>query len=391
MTERQAWAHGGHRFGEKAFYLGEFRGQTLVIAVPSEAVERAADVEALAAVAADLVQNGTRLLLIWGGPTPDSRAARLAAIIERVSEAAGRQLDSRVIRVPGGGRARITMAFLKRVWGVLSSNTLAVACVSPSHGVLADFAQRLVVRLGVRKLVLVDAEGGVANEAGLVSFMDVVMLGRLLQHGEPERIGVGHRRPALEAVRAALQGGVDSVNLCDLRGVERELFTYEGAGTLFTLEDYCRVERLRVDDFPEVEKLLERGQQEGYLRVRNAKEIAEILMGGYGATIGSGHLAGVCALTIEPYRSDRAGEIVALYTITRFKGEGVGGKLLVRAIEDARQLGLRYVFACTTQDRARAFFERHGFKRANKGDVPKKKWRTRVPRHSEPTVYKLPL
>jgi amino-acid N-acetyltransferase len=283
------------------------------------------------------------------------------------------------------------MSFLKRVWGLLRNNTLAVACVSPSHGVLADFAQRLVVRLGVRKLVLVDAEGGVANETGLVSFMDVAMLGRLLQHGEAERIGVGHRRPVLEAVRAALQGEVDSVNLCDLRGVERELFTYEGAGTLFTPEDYCRVERLRVDDFPEVEKLIERGQREGYLRVRNAKEIAEILMGGYGATIGSGHLAGVCALTIEPYRSERAGEIVALYTITRFKGEGVGGKLLVRAIEDARQLGLRYVFACTAQDRARAFFERHGFQRANKGDVPKKKWRTRVPRHSEPTVYRLSL
>ena len=239
--------------------------------------------------------------------------------------AMGRQLDSRVIRVPGGGKARITMPFLKRVWGVLRNNTLAVACVSPGHGVLADFAQRLVVRLGVRKLVLVDGGGGVANEAGLVSFMDVVMLGRLLQHGEGERIGVGRRRPVLEAVRAALQGGVDSVNLCDLRGVERELFTYEGVGTLFTLEDYCRVERLRVDDFPEVEKLLERGQQEGYLRERNAKEIAEILMGGYGATIGSGHLAGVCALTIEPYRSERAGEIVALYTITRSRTRGSSG------------------------------------------------------------------
>jgi hypothetical protein len=147
MTERKTRARGGHSFGEKGFYLAEFRGQTLVVAVPSEAVERAADVEALGTVAADLVANGTRLLLIWGAPTPDSRAARLAAILKRVSQAMGRQLDSRVIRVPGGGKARITMPFLKRVWGVLRNNTLAVACVSPGHGVLADFAQRLVVRL----------------------------------------------------------------------------------------------------------------------------------------------------------------------------------------------------------------------------------------------------
>jgi N-acetylglutamate synthase-like GNAT family acetyltransferase len=169
------------------------------------------------------------------------------------------------------------------------------------------------------------------------------------------------------------------------------LFTYEGAGTLFSLEDYCRVERLRVDDFLQVEKLLERGQREGYLRVRNPGEIAEILMSGYGATIGSGHLAGVCALTSEPYRKERAGEIVGLYTITRFKGEGVGGKLLIRAIQDARHLGLSYVFACTSHDRGRAFFERHGFQRTTRADVPEKKWDTRVPRRDGLTVYKLPL
>ena len=391
MTEKQGWPRGAHRFGEKGFYLDEFRGQTLLFAVPAEAIERSADAEAVGTVAADLVANGTRLLLVWGASTPDFHVARLAAIFERVSQATGRRCESRVIRVRGGGRARITTSFLQRAWSVLRGNTLAVVCVSPSQGVPADFAQRLVIRLGVRKLVLVDPEGGVGNECGLVSFMDGAMLERLLQHGEPEKIGVGHRRPVLEAVRAALRGGVESVNLCDLRGVERELFTYEGAGTLFTLEDYCRVERLRVDNFLEVEKLIQRGQREGYLRPRNAKETAEILMCGYGATIGTGHLAGVCALISEPYRKERAGEIVALYTITRFKGEGVGAKLLVRAIQDARKEGLHYVFACTTQDRARGFFERHGFRLVKPGDVPREKWRTRIPGRPEPSVYKRKL
>ena len=31
-------------------------------------------------------------------------------------------------------------------------------------------------------------------------------------------------------------------------GMSRELFTYEGSGTLFTRDDYCRVERLSIDE-----------------------------------------------------------------------------------------------------------------------------------------------
>jgi amino-acid N-acetyltransferase len=391
MVEGQSWTRKGYRFGEKGFYLDAFRGQTLLIAAPAEAAERSADAAALGAVTGELVANGTRILLVWGAPPSDARPDRLAGMLARASQTAGGRSEADVIRVPGGSTARITASFLRRVWKGLRDRTLAVACVNARQGVLADFAQKLATRLGVRKLLLVDPEGGVANEAGPASFMDGAMLERLLRHGEPERIGLGHRRPVLEAVRAALQGGVDSVSLCDLRGVERELFTYEGAGTLFTLEDYCRVERLRVDDFLEVEKLLERGQREGYLRARSSTEIAEILMSGYGATIGSGHLAGVCALTSEPYRRERAGEIVGLYTITRFKGEGVGAKLLIRAIQDARQLGLSYVFACTSHDRGRGFFERHGFQRTTKSDVPKQKWNTRRPERDTLTVYKLVL
>lgn len=328
------------------------------------------------------------MLLVLGAAVPDCRAGALAGVLRAV----GGRRPTHVIPVPGGRGARISISFLRRVWSVLRDSGVAAVCVEHGHGVLVDFAQRLAVRLRVPKLVLVDAEGGVANKTGLASFMDATMLEKLLRPGEAEKVGAGHRRPVLQAVREALRGGVESVNLCDPEGVERELFTYEGAGTLFTLEDYCRVERLPVDSFLEVERLLERGHREGYLRLRNAREIGEILMGGYGATIGSGHLAGVCALASEPYRIERAGEIVGLYTITRFKGEGVGSKLLARAIEDARRMGLRYVFARTRQDRARAFFERHGFCRAARADVPKEKRLTRPEgRRTEPTVYKLTL
>ena len=71
-------------------------------------------------------------------------------------------------------------------------------------------------------------------------------------------------------MRAALLGGVASVNLCTLAGAPRELFTYTGSGTLCTHADYCTVQRLGIDDFEEVERLIERGQREGLLKLRTA-------------------------------------------------------------------------------------------------------------------------
>jgi len=240
---------------------------------------------------------------------------------------------------------------------------------------LASCAQRLATALRVYKLVLVEAEGGIVDGSGrALSFMDAAMLDALLAAGEAEAAGLAHRRPTLASVRAALLGGVCAVNLCALAGLERELFSYEGAGTLFTREDYCHVERLGIDDFAEVERLIERGQREGLLKMRTRDEIAQVLACGYGATIGEHHLAGVCGLLTEPYSDEGAGEIVALYTITRFKGEGVAQKLLARIEKDARAQGLRYLFACTTEERAKAFFERCGFRRVPYDQVPSAKW-----------------
>jgi amino-acid N-acetyltransferase len=185
----------------------------------------------------------------------------------------------------------------------------------------------------------------------------------------------GYRRPVLEAVRVALEGGVASVTLCPLSGLARELFTYEGCGTLFTLADYCSVERLGIDDFYEVEKLLQRGEREGYLKGRTQQEITKLLLHGSGARLGTaaGELAGFCALV--PYPTENAGEIAGLYTITRFQGEGVGGRLIATMVNEGEQRGFAYLFACTTQEGAQRLFERQGFCRVRPEDIPAEKWR----------------
>ena len=141
-----------------------------------------------------------------------------------------------------------------------------------------------------------------------------------------------------------------------------------------------------------MERLIERGQREGVLKLRTPEEVAGLLINAYGATIGAHHLAGICGLLTQPYTAERAGEIVGLYAITRFKGEGVGGRLVARALADARAAGLAYVFACTTEERAQVFFERQGFRRVGPADVPAAKWTDYDPkRKAQVAVYRFDL
>jgi amino-acid N-acetyltransferase len=232
----------------------------------------------------------------------------------------------------------------------------------------------IAAALRIPKLVLVDPDGGLGGGTARLSFVDENVLETLLRQGEAEWSGLGDRRAVLEAVREALDGGVEAVNLCPPEGVGEELFTYVGSGTLFTQGDYCHVVPLGLDDFAQAERLLERGQRQGVLKPRTAEEIAQVLAAGFGAMVSGRHLAGVAGLLTAPYAAERAGEIVGLYTITRFKGESIGERLVARLVVEAEARGLVYVFASAIDERAQQFFARLGFERVGTDDVPPAKW-----------------
>ncbi|HUI24657.1 MAG TPA: GNAT family N-acetyltransferase [Candidatus Kryptonia bacterium] len=396
------------QFSEKEFYLDEFRGRTLVFALPLSEFAREEQYDALGAMTRELLTNDTRVLLLFGGTgrlSGDQLLRRLQRRLgprlfrdeilplfpqirgQRGRTAAFAQLSPETLSDPTAA-----VAMLSHVWSILRGGPLMIGAVE-DEAALFSVAGSLARRFGVHKLVLVESAGGIgAADGRQLSFMDEPTLAAVLHEGEAEWAGLADRRATLQVVRTVLTGGVGSVNLCSLDGLARELFTYEGSGTLFTLADYCRVERLHIDDFQEVERLIERGQREGLLKLRQPDEIGEILLTGYGATISTHHLAGICALVTAPYTAEPAGEIVGLYTVTRFKGEGVGAKLIQRVLADARAHGLHYVFACTTEERAQVFFERHGFRRVTTGDVPAAKWRNYDPaRREQVAVYRLDL
>jgi N-acetylglutamate synthase-like GNAT family acetyltransferase len=379
MAEALEVRTGTEPFGEKDFYLEELRGRSVLLALAPRVVAERAPLDPLAATIAELLRNGTRVLVWWPAGRPGTERRLLAAVERRrrPRRATGRRRDvSPVLAIRLGTRSSWDGEGLRaQLWARLRRGRLCVLSVT---GLVAasypEHAAAVAVELRIPKIVLVEPDGGLVASGSRLSFVDGHVLDTLVSQNEAGWMGLGDRRRLLEAVDRALGDGVESVNLCTPIGIGEELFTYTGSGTLFTVDDYCHVAPLALDEFAQAERLLERGQREGMLKFRTPEEIAAVLATAYGATICARHLAGVAALHTAPYAAERAGEIVGLYTITRFKGEGLGERLVAALIEEAARRDLDYVFACTVDARAAQFFERIGFARVAHACVPDAKW-----------------
>ncbi len=331
---------------EKRFYLEAFRARAIVLHVA-----HASDVGAVVQVAEELASHGALVVTVAPGKVRrrgaialpsralDSSSDALAALFARlISEGI-----SHVVRPLGlGGRAAL------------------------------EYSGTLAVRLGAAKLVVVDPRGGFRSRQGNRSFVTVTGLGRLGSQA------LGSWRPGELAVLVeTLRRGVESVNLTDAERLASELFTYEGAGTLLTGREYCAVGALRVDQLEEAARLMARGEREGFLLPRTDEQRVRLLLGGYGAWFGGGRLAGVCALETDAYRRERLGEVAGFYTITRFKGQGVGVRIVRHLASVGRERGLRALFACTSSERAAEFFARNRFREVAPEAIPRRKWRER--------------
>jgi len=360
-------------FGEKEFYLDEFRGRSVVLALAPALATSRTPLTPLAVTMAELLRNRTRVVLWW--PTPSSGVSpRLETLLDGIHRRTrGRRgqvltLGSDVVGGPPAG-AQVRAA----LWRCLRRSGVA-AVVGGGDGAFPSVPLDLAATLGVSKVVLLDATGGLTAGRAPLSFVDENQLATLLHGGQAEWAGLGERRELLTAVRRALGTGIEAVNLCTVRGLADELFTYAGSGTLFTEGDYCRIDRLSLDTFSQAERLLERGQRERVLARRTPDQLAGVLANGFGALVSGRHLAGVGALLTAPYERERAGEIVALYTITRFKGEGIGDRLVGRLLAEAADAALDYVFACAVDAGAQRFFDQRGFRRMPATAVPPAKW-----------------
>lgn len=371
---------------ERDFYLKEFRGKSLLFALRAKDITAPRDRDVVREVLRALVLNETRVILLveTDASTPERRAV----------EGLHTQLSHALNGIPAPVTLLPESDEDQRCLSILETLRTAPVFIGlwPAQARLPALqnARQLANRLTVYKLVILDPQGGLTASGAPLSFLNGSHLEELQAHGARGEIP-HERHRQLETARLALEGGVASVSLCAPADLAEELFTYEGCGTFFTLTDYCQAERLALDDFPEAERLIQRGEQEGALKKRTPSEISQLLLHGYGARLGTERdLVGLCALL--PYIADNAGEIAGLYTLRRFHGEGIGSRLVGKAITEGQARGLTYLFACTNQAGARRLFERFDFHQVKPDAVPATKWHAYAPERKRAiSVYKRAL
>ena len=371
---------------ERDFYLKEFRGKSLLFALRAKDITAPRDRDVVREVLRALIFNETRVILLveTNESTPERRAV----------EGLHTQLSHALNDIPAPMPLLPESDEDQRCLSILETLRTAPVFIGlwPAQARLPALqnARQLANRLTVYKLVILDPQGGLTASGAPLSFLNGSHLEELQAHGARGEIP-HERHRQLETARLALEGGVASVSLCSPVSLAKELFTYEGCGTFFTLTDYCQAERLALDDFPEAERLIQRGEQEGALKKRTPSEISQLLLHGYGARLGTERdLVGLCALL--PYTGDNAGEIAGLYTLRRFHGEGIGSRLVGKAITEGQERGLTYLFACTNQAGARRLFERFEFRQVTPDAVPATKWHAYAPERKRAiSVYKRAL
>ncbi|MEZ5182168.1 MAG: GNAT family N-acetyltransferase [Acidimicrobiales bacterium] len=336
---------------ERAFYVEEFAGSTIVAGIVAHDAEV---LTSLARAAASL----------------DEGAARFAVVVEADAAAVAGALGGDVARLAAptlDDAGRIAPDEAARLWLALADARQVV--VDAPAGATSEVAAAVAVATRATKLVLTDAAGGWGIPPR--SFADIAT------HEDALRAQLADRQggAVVEALARALHGGVANVNLCRPHDLDRELFTFDGAGTLFTSGGYVELSDLGVDDLPAVERLVAQGVAAGLLRPRSRAEVARLAATGLGArVVGSGHLAGLVSLETAPYEGLGVGEIASLSTVSRFSGAGAGALLVEGVVARAAARGLREVFAVTVSEAAAAFFARRGFAEVEPDAIPAAKW-----------------
>jgi N-acetylglutamate synthase-like GNAT family acetyltransferase len=352
-------------FSEKSFYLEEFRGKSLLFALISPAGRRFSELSALVKTLRELKRNQTRCLVAADPGATAALLRRIGRLRPRISA----QTFAPARRT--GRRPFPPDSALGELWLELSVNALVVTGVkSDEPADFLRFVSALASRLRVFKAVLLDRAGGLREaQDARISFLEMGRIGRVARAETSAT-----QRRLLSEVKRMLDHEVGSVNLTAPNGVYAELFSYLGTGTLFTKAPYGTARPISIDEFDQAQALIERGQSEGVLLARTREEVARLLPSCVGYRLGERQLAGICSLLTEPYLRDRAGEITALYTLTRFQGEGVASELVKEVLKEARARRLKYVFACTSELHAARLFERLSFRRISPHEVAAAKW-----------------
>ena len=126
-----------------------------------------------------------------------------------------------------------------------------------------------------------------------------------------------------------------------------------------------KIRKAIVSDAEKIQFLINEYAKQGLMLPRSINSIYENIRD-FWVYEENGEIVGVCALTI--FWSDLA-EIRSLAVDKNYVRRGIGSALVKKAIEEAREIGIKKVFTLTYQV---DFFKKLGFKEIDKNTLPQK-------------------
>ena len=285
--------------------------------------------------------------------------ARTAGVVDGVDY----QRTGRVERVD----AQLLSALLETDAIPIISN-IGWNAVGKSYNISSlELAVAVAQALRAAKLFLVGTAAGVAQVPGagadlatradgFYSSVDYRAAERLLERFR-DRLDAD-QAALVDAAVSACAAGVDRVHVVDGRRdgiLIDEIFSADGAGTMFYGDQYIHVVAAGATHVPEIMRLLQPQVDAGLLLPRAAGEVAERL-GDYYVYQVDDTVQGCAALRLLD--GDTA-EIESLVVSESYRGGGTGARLVSFLLGEARRRGARRVVALTTQ--SADFFMEQGF------------------------------
>ncbi|MEW5008316.1 MAG: amino-acid N-acetyltransferase [Cycloclasticus sp.] len=175
-----------------------------------------------------------------------------------------------------------------------------------------------------------------------------------------------------EAIRAS-KLGVPRIHLINRKingGLQLELFTRQGSGTLISIQPFDDARPATINDIHGIIELIRPLEQRGLLSYR-ATETLEMDINKFHVIEQDG-LITTCAALYE-YPDDNIGELACVAVHPRYRNGERGEHLLKMMENKARENGLKRLFVLTTQ--SSHWFAEKGFKAAELTDLPAEKQR----------------
>lgn len=174
----------------------------------------------------------------------------------------------------------------------------------------------------------------------------------------------------LRHARRACESGVPRVHLVNGEedgAILAELFRSEGVGTMIYADVYRSIRPAEPGDLERLVSMMRHAVEDGQLVERTEDEVRQQLADFFVVEV-DGNLVGCAAL--HRYPEQNCGEVAALLVRASHAGRGFGTALVRRLETEAKNVGLKRIFALSTQ--AADFFGTHaGYAESTEpGDLP---------------------